>query len=100
VSKKKKRKKATRDEARDARREVLRESKQEARRLREAAQAHARLVRETKDQLLMSLTPYICAHYGDPATGRNGELMTAYVAACLSSAATLRALLMQKDDAT
>ncbi len=53
-----------------------------------------------RDQLLKRLNLYITLHYSDPVIGRTGKVMTAYVTACLSAAASLRALLLQMEDAT
>ena len=70
---------------------------------REVARQHrerllkTKLERERNDALIVLLTHFINRHYGNPVTGRHAAIITGPVAARLSAASSLRALLTENE---
>ena len=66
-------------------------------RLKRETEQRRRLERHRNDGLIVLLTHFIERHYGNPATGKFGAVMTGPVGARLSNAASLRALLIENE---
>ena len=55
------------------------------------------LERQRNDGLIVLLTHFINRHYGNPAEGRRGAVITGPVGARLTAASSLRALLIENE---
>lgn len=56
-----------------------------------------KLERHRNDALIVLLSHFIDRHYGNPASGRLGAILTGPVGARLSHASSLRALLIENE---
>jgi len=79
---------------------VAKLTRQEQRRLKQMQREHKlklALERQRNDGLIVLLTHFIQGHYGDPATGKRGAIITGPVGARLTHASSLRALLIENE---